>query len=105
MIEKRFKKLMGFIQDNTCERGDVKGVMDLTEIEDMLNELFEENKRLQKKLSDCEKFRYSVFKGMEKIIEEKKNDNGGFQVWEVPPIPQGKRITFSTTTERSGKND
>lgn len=38
MSEKRFKKVMGFIQDNTCERGDVEGVMDLTEIEDTLNE-------------------------------------------------------------------
>lgn len=48
MTEKRFRKVMGFIQDNTCERGDVEGVMDLTEIEDMLNELYEENEELRK---------------------------------------------------------
>ena len=38
---------MGFIQDNTCECGDVEGVMDLTEIEDMLNRLNDENKELR----------------------------------------------------------
>ena len=37
MSKKRFRKVMGFIQDNTCEKGDVKGLMDLTEIEDLLN--------------------------------------------------------------------
>ena len=48
MIEnKRFRKVMGFIQDNTCEGGDVEGVMDLTEIEDMLNSLNDENKELR----------------------------------------------------------
>lgn len=44
---KRFRKVMGFIQDNTCEGGDVEGVMDLTEIEDMLNSLNDENKELR----------------------------------------------------------
>ena len=48
MTEKRFRKLMGFIQDNTCEGSDVEGVMDLSEIEDMLNELSEENEQLKK---------------------------------------------------------
>ena len=38
MSGKRFRKVMGFIQDNTCEKGDMDGVMDLAEIEDMLNE-------------------------------------------------------------------
>ena len=47
MIEKRFRKLMGFIQDNTCEGDDVDGVMDLTEIEDMLNKLNDENEQLK----------------------------------------------------------
>ena len=43
MIEnKRFRKVRGFIQDNTCEGGDVNGVMDLTEIEGMLNSLNDE---------------------------------------------------------------
>lgn len=50
MIEKRFRKLMGFIKDNTCEKGDVDGVMDLSEIEDMLNELAEENEQLKNEL-------------------------------------------------------
>ena len=38
---------MGFIQDNTCEGDDVDGVMDLTEIEDMLNKLNDENEQLK----------------------------------------------------------
>lgn len=47
MVEKRFRKVLGFIQDNTCEGGDLDGLMDLTEIEDMLNELSEENNKLK----------------------------------------------------------
>ena len=52
MTEKRFRKVMGFIQDNTCEGGDVEGVMDLTEIKDMLNELYKENEQLEQKIKD-----------------------------------------------------
>lgn len=51
MSEKRFRKLMGFIQDNTCEKGDVDGVMDLSEIEDMLNEQQATINKLQKELA------------------------------------------------------
>ena len=53
MTEKRFRKVMGFIQDNTYEGGDENGVMDLTEIEDMLNELSEENEQLRQKIKHC----------------------------------------------------
>lgn len=53
MTEKRFRKVMGFIQDNTCEGGDVEGVMDLTEIEDRLNALYEENEQLKQKIKHC----------------------------------------------------
>lgn len=73
MSEKRFRKAMGFIQDNTCKRGDIEGVMDLAEIEDMLNELYEENEQLREELSECEKLRYSAFKRREKRIENKNN--------------------------------
>lgn len=38
MNEKQFRKVMGFIQDTTYERGDVIGMMDLTEIEYLLND-------------------------------------------------------------------
>lgn len=46
---KRFRKMMGFIfiQDTTCEGGDVEGVMDLTDIEDMLNRLNDDNEQLK----------------------------------------------------------
>ena len=52
MKYKRFRKLMGFIRDNTFEKGDVEGVMDLTEIEDALNELYEENEQLKEEIDE-----------------------------------------------------
>lgn len=38
---------MGYIRDNAFEGDDMEGVMDLSEIEDMLNKLFEENGQLK----------------------------------------------------------
>lgn len=55
---------------------------------DLLNSLVEENEQLRTQLAIC----------------QQSNDDGRFKVWEVPPIPKGTRITFSTT-ERSGKNE
>lgn len=52
---------MGFIQDNTCERGDVEGVMDLTEIEDTLNEQQATIEQLKSELNDCTFILCSVF--------------------------------------------
>lgn len=40
---------------------------------ELLNELSNENEHLREELSECEKFRYSVFKRMEKTIENKDN--------------------------------
>lgn len=64
---------MGFIQDNTCKGGDVEGVMDLTEIEDMLNELVEENEQLRKELDN---FKPVIFQDMQKgtVILYSKGD-------------------------------
>lgn len=42
-------------------------------LNDILDELRKKNEQLREELSECEKFRYSVFKGMEKIIEDKDN--------------------------------
>lgn len=42
-------------------------------LNDTLDELREENEQLRKELSECEKFRYSVFKRIEKTIEDKDN--------------------------------
>lgn len=42
-------------------------------LNDTLDELRKENEQLREELSECEKFRYSVFKGMEKTIEDKDN--------------------------------
>ena len=36
------------------------------------------------------------------ICQQSKNDDGRIQVWQVPPIPQGMRITTSTS---SGEKD
>lgn len=73
MKYKRFIKLMGFIRDNTFEKGDVEGVMDLTEIEDMLNELYEENKKLKedKKILDYIKKRHNCSNCV-KVLESNK---------------------------------
>lgn len=48
MTEKRFRKLQGYMADNNrkYDNGDVYA-MDFTEVEDMLNELYEENKKLK----------------------------------------------------------
>lgn len=117
MSEKRYYKFLDdkqewVIRDITNRRNEYrvgrnKGYAE--NIVDLLNELStncsrlqEENKQLRKELNDCEKFRYAVFKGMEKIIEEKKNDNGGFQVWEVPPITMGETISFTTNNDGDG---
>ena len=70
MKYKRFVKLMGFIRDNTFEKGDVEGVMDLTEIEDVLNELYEDNK--QKLEEVVLQFKEQIIKELEKM---KGNDN------------------------------
>lgn len=48
MSEKRFIKVLGFIQDTTGEYGDVVGLMDLSEIEEVMNKLCEENCQLEK---------------------------------------------------------
>lgn len=64
MNEKRFRKLQGFMADNNRnhDNGDVYA-MDFTEVEDMLNELYEENKQLKEE--------YDV---LQKKIEMNKND-------------------------------
>lgn len=64
------------------DNGDVYA-MDFTEVEDMLNELYEENKQLRTQLLIC---------------QQSKNDDGRFQVWQVPPIKKGMRITTFTTS-------
>ena len=37
-----------------------------------LNELTEENEQLRKELNDCEKFRYTVFKRMGELNDERR---------------------------------
>lgn len=39
----------------------------------LLNALHQENEQLREELSECKKFRHSVFKRTEKTIEDKKN--------------------------------
>ena len=62
MTEKRFRKVQGFIFDNL---GDGDKVLDLTEIEDMMNALHEENEQLKKEL---ESFKPIIFESGGKPI-------------------------------------
>lgn len=50
----------------------------LLECVDLLNELAEENEQLRTQLLLCQ-----------------QSKDGRFQVWEEPPIPKGKRISFT----------
>ena len=52
---------------------DLSNTLSIFECADLLNQLTKENEQLRKELSECEKFRYSVFKRIEKTIENKKN--------------------------------
>lgn len=45
----------------------------LNELETKCHSLEKENEQLKEELSECEKFRYSTFKRIEKTIENKKN--------------------------------
>lgn len=83
MSDKRFKldfnnHSQGSIMDRQDKYGQYCRLYDFGEvgrqqIVDLLNELSEENEQLRKELSDCEKFRYSVFKRIEKTIEDTDN--------------------------------
>lgn len=55
-----------YLEENDC-------VLSCDEVVGLLNKLYEENEQLKKELSECEKFRYSVFKRIEKTIESKDN--------------------------------
>lgn len=72
MSEKRYVMKC---DDESCYFCDTKEekVIFVCQIVDLLNALNDENEKLRKELSDCEKFRYSVFKRIEKTIENKDN--------------------------------
>ena len=77
------KRLYSYDKGNNkvlCNLNDVCD-FNVSNVFQLLNSLAKENEQLKIRLLNC---------------EQKKNDNGGFQVWEVPPIPQGKRISFTT---------
>lgn len=86
MSEKRFRKAMGFIQDNTCEGGDINGMMDLAEIEDMLNELYEENEQLKEENEQLKKQiqNYEQLISNSYVGEEETLDGfvGKYVIWE-----------------------
>lgn len=33
------------------------------------------------------------------IFQQSKNNDGRFEVWQVPPIPKGKKVTFGDSDE------
>lgn len=73
MNEKRFRKVMGFIQDNTCEKGDVDGLMDLADTEDMLNEQQDIVQSLQKDIVEMSDS-YQSYLEMYSKTRSKMND-------------------------------
>ena len=69
MSEKRYYvNCAGYL----CDK-DLSNTLSIFECADLLNQLTKENEQLRKELSECEKFRYSVFKRIEKTIEDKDN--------------------------------
>ena len=95
------KRLYSYDKGNNkvlCNLNDVCD-FNVTNVFRLLNSLADENEQLKSLVNACEYGQKSLMKGMEKIIEEKKNDDGGFQVWEVPPIPKGSRISFTTNND------
>lgn len=93
MSEKRFKldyvqstwwRITDNITGKVIEYQEKEVVELLNEQQDTISQLKEENEQLRTQLLIC---------------QQSKND-GGFQVWEVPPIPKGMRITTKTTGEK-----
>lgn len=80
MNEKRFRKLQGYMADNNrnYNNGDVYA-MDFTEVEDMLNELYEENKQLRKQIQNYEKLLSNSYVGEEETLD---GFVGKYVIWE-----------------------
>lgn len=55
-----------------CDK-DLSNTLSIFECADLLNQLTKENEQLREELSECEKFRHSSFKRIEKTIEDKNN--------------------------------
>lgn len=114
MNEKRFtliKKGNGWVVDDNSRKKFYLTPNDVVRLLNNLHQenqqlkhykLYEDNKRLQTIIADLKEENEQLRTQL--LICQHTNDNGRFQVWEVPPIPKGTRITFSTT-ERSGKNE
>lgn len=58
-----------------------------------MNMLTDENRQLKKKIKGLEKENKQLRMRLLNY-EQKNNDNGDFQAWEVPPIPEEERISF-----------
>ena len=83
MSEKRFELLkrgleeefycdVGYFIDNkTGDTGDFEPYPYVLPYVNKLNELAEENEKLRKDLSDCEKFRYQIFQKIGELGDEK----------------------------------
>ena len=78
MDKKRFRKLQGYMADNNRKmRGDVYA-MDFTEVEDMLNELYEDNRQLEVLLQEAEdeidRLKKSNKQWMESLVNMESED-------------------------------
>lgn len=86
MSEKRFRFEKECTENFFTEKGvfyNNERPMGANEIIALLNSLSEENEQLRTQLLIC---------------QQSKNDDGRFQVWQVPPLKKGMRITTFTTS-------
>ena len=78
MSEKRFVCIdVGYgddwyITDNGKRLSEIEIVDLLNEQQATISKLEEENKKLRKELNDCEKFRYTVFKRIGDVLDERE---------------------------------
>ena len=74
MSEKRFRVMANESKQLYCIESVDGEMFSMQEIVDMLNSLNDENEQLRKDLSDCEKFRYHIFKKIGELADERKRD-------------------------------
>ena len=67
MTDKRFNRVGGYVYDGDKCISHFEDVSHRDGIVKLLNELHEENQRLQKENKELEEFRYTVFKKMDEL--------------------------------------
>lgn len=73
LLNEQNRKIKKLERENGALGSNVEWFAHQLEKQPTIQSLKEENERLREELSECEKFRYSVFKRIEKTIEDKDN--------------------------------